>query len=207
MSALFSTWPEFLTEYEGLQPISIERKPRPFDAELEMRRRQQDFAQLVISDGLSISAAGRRVGITATTAVRWAKVRGLTFMPRAKTYSAEQFERARQLLGHGEEKSRVSEFTGIALGSLNRLLSSEPDVASAWRAARHELARGVNRGRFTAILTAMAGRRFKEIRATRGCGYAWLYRHDRRWLLEHLPFMQQVTDDAQQEFAEKRAEP
>lgn len=35
----------------------------------------------------------------------------------------------------------------------------------------------------------MRGRTLREIRAVPGGGYTWLYRHDRKWLIENLPFL------------------
>jgi hypothetical protein len=142
----------------------------------------------VKDQGLSISAAGRRVGISTTTAVRWAKAIGLGYTARAKTYTHDRLEEARELLRQGASKVQVVEQLGFSVGAVNRLISSEPDLAVAWRLALHERARQANRERFSEAIAQMPCRPLKEIRATPGSGYAWLYRHDRAWLTEKLPF-------------------
>ncbi|WP_198156828.1 TnsD family Tn7-like transposition protein [Aquincola tertiaricarbonis] len=192
ISTLFSTWAEFVAAYEA-EPIE-EAEPAPESVYLpEAEAARSGFVELVGRQGLSISAAGRHVGITATTAVRWAKLLGLGYTARTKTYTQERLERARGLLRQGAPKAQVGELLGLSVGSVDRLISSEPALASEWRAARHERAREVNRKQFAKALATMPGRPLKEIRAIPGCGYAWLFRHDRQWLMESLPFLNYAT--------------
>jgi hypothetical protein len=187
ISALFPSWHDFMAAYETT-PIEMTEAVSQLASLPVDPTSQQTFAELVKNQGLSISAAGRSAGITATTAVRWAKVLGLAFMPRAKTYTQDRLDAARAMLQRGETKAQVTAALNFSQGAVNRLISSEPDLAAAWRAAQHELARRANRERFSTILAHMRGRPLKEIRAVPGCGYSWLYRHDRPWLRESLPF-------------------
>ena len=189
ISALFASWDEFIATYdaEPSDPAEVSAEDAVLPPE-KVNQQMERFTELVERHGLSISAAGRKVGVTATTAVRWAKVRGLEYRTRAKTYSVGRLDEARGMLRQGTPKAQVVERLGFSAGAVNRLISSEPEVAAAWRAARHELARRDNRRRFSKALAQMPDRPLKEIRAMPGCGYAWLYRHDRQWLLEHLPF-------------------
>lgn len=189
ISALFDSWDEFIATYDA-EPIdraeiSVGGEVLPTES---ASQQMEWFTELVRRQGLSISAAGRTVGITATTAVRWAKVLGFDYRSRAKTYTQKRLEEARVMLRQGTPKAQVVERLCFTSGAVNRLISSEPELAAAWRAARHELARRDNRLRFSKALAQMPDRPLKEIRAMPGCGYAWLYRHDRAWLLEHLPF-------------------
>ena len=187
ISALFPSWLDLMTAYETTLIPTTEAVSKLVSLPVAPTS-QQTFAELVKNQGLSISAAGRSAGITATTAVRWAKVLGLTFTPRAKTYTQDRLDAARAMLRRGETKVQVTAALNFSQGAVNRLISSEPDLAAAWRAAQHELARRATREKFSTILAQMRGRPLKEIRAVPGCGYSWLYRHDRLWLKENLPF-------------------
>lgn len=188
LTTLFSTWEEFLATYDSSAEVvaasSIGDGQRSQRLEL-----QQRFKHLVICEGLSVSAAGHSVGVTATSAVRWAKVLGISFTSRAKIYTPERLAEARMRLQRGDEKAHVARELAISEVTINRLLSSEPDVATAWRQARHTAARQRYRDRFLSALALSRSGTLREVRAEPGNGYAWLYRNDRAWLLEHLPFM------------------
>lgn len=188
LTTLFSTWEEFLATYDSsADVVAVSTKD---DGQRSQRLElEQQFKDLVIGEGLSVSAAGRRVGVTANSAVRWAKVLGVSFTPRAKIYTAERLAEARIRLQRGDEKAEVARELAISQGTINRLLSSEPDVATAWRRARHAAARQRYRDRFLSALALSRSGTLKEVRAEPGNGYPWLFRHDRAWLLEHLPFM------------------
>jgi len=146
------------------------------------------LVELVKGEGLSVSAAGRRLGITATTAVRWAKILGVAYTPRAKVHTMDRIEEIRRRLVNGEAKASIANELGISAVTIDRVVSSEPAIARAWREARLEAARHTYRRHFVVLVAAMRGSTVKQIRAVPGSGYAWLYRHDRPWLLENLPF-------------------
>jgi hypothetical protein len=188
LTTLFSTWGEFLATYDSSADV-VDASPKDDVQRSQRHELEQRFKDLVIGEGLSVSAAGRRVGVSATSAVRWAKVLGVSFTSRAKIYTPERLAEARMRLQRGDEKAHVARELAISEVTINRLLSSEPDVATAWRRARHAAARQRYRERFLSALALSRSGTLKEVRAEPGNGYPWLYRHDRAWLLEHLPFM------------------
>lgn len=102
---LFPTWDEFITAYEAAAGEAVAEAPAAATRTTEQTA-QGSFSELVKNQGLSISAAGRRVGISTTTAVRWAKVIGLGYTARAKTYTQDRLEEARELLRQGRRKFR-----------------------------------------------------------------------------------------------------
>lgn len=188
IAALFPTWGEFMGVYE----TSARLAPRPAERPEHLARSEdlhRQFKRLVNNEGLSVSAAGRKVGITSTTAVRWAKVLGLTYTPRAKIHTPERLDEVRRRLIRGDTKSQISRELGLSSIAVDRVVSSEPAVAGAWREARKVADRQAYRDHFASLVAAMRGRTLREIRAVSGSGYAWLYRNDREWLLENLPFL------------------
>ncbi|MGX7004913.1 TnsD family Tn7-like transposition protein [Caballeronia sp. KNU42] len=183
--ALFDSWAEFEHSYRTADASRLFPSDRPTKAERPPDDRFNEFIELVKS-GLSISAAAQTLGATSTTGVRWAKLQGFQFTSRAKSLQPPVLDAARVLLAAGQSKSSVCEKTGISLVSINRLLSSEPQLATVWRRSRHNLLQREARQRFLCLLATHSERKINEIRKIPGNGYPWLYRHDRDWLVAHL---------------------
>ena len=84
----------------------------------------------------------------------------------------------------------VAETNGVSMTTITRLLSSEPDLRDDWKATVFEMRRSIYRGEFKAMLETHRGVPIALLRKLPGNRYAWLYRHDKRWLIEHLPQME-----------------
>lgn len=184
---LFTDWPAFeaaLVDAEGggtVNPVSTSAPVEPADDP-----RMTKFASLV-QGGLSISAAARSMGFTASTGVRWAKLLGIPYTPRTKSIGHETLQCVRRLLAEGRSKAEVVSASGMSLFSLNRLISSEPGVRHAWIEARMADGRATYRQHFLEVLQRHSGLPLSAIRLLPGNGYHWLYRNDRQWLEENLP--------------------
>ncbi len=98
-------------------------------------------------------------------------------------------EAVRARLRAGAIKEAVCSACSISSVSLNRLISSEPEVAEQWRRARLAIAQDTNRDQFLRAIQDHPGWTVKQLRQLRGNGYMWLYRNDREWLLQNLPSM------------------
>lgn len=184
---LFDEWEDFLAGYR--EATVTASTPAPLLDQQKADSRPERLRALVEEEGLSVTAAARALGVSVATGVRWAKVHGIAFTPRPKSLHPEVLALARRQLAAGHDKIAVQRSVGMSAVSLNRLLSSEPQVATAWRASRLEAARADNRRRFLALVASHPGWSIKSIRGIPGNGYMWLYRHDRPWLLEHMPAM------------------
>lgn len=187
---LFDNWADFVTAYERTRDSLAQRPtigPQQIGGE---DHRQAVFVGLVRAEGLSISAAGRQVGVSASTAVRWAKLRGLAYTPRTKCLTPAVLEQCRQRLRGGAAKSEISRQTGVSMTSITRLLSSEPDLRAAWRDAIFRARQRHYRADFLTLLAENPGVPIKLLRKYPNNRYAWLYRHDRQWLIEHLPTLE-----------------
>lgn len=183
INVLFSSWNRFFACYsfdsvKHEAPI-VKRKPAADS-------RHEIFAELVTSDGLSISAAGRQVGVSATTAVRWAKLQGLAYTPRTKRITESVLDRCRRQLTRGDSKQNVAERNAISMVSVTRLLSSEPLLREQWRDAIHRKRLAEYRREFEALLQRNPGVPLRLLRKLPRNRYMWLYRHDRDWLTETL---------------------
>ncbi len=184
---LFDTWGSFMDSYvqSGKPNADVPAADRATEAESDSRR--EAFVQLVRVEHWSVTAAARRVGVTTTTGVCWAKAAGLPFVSRAKEIKPETLAAVRALLATGEEKVTVVTKTGMSAVSVNRLLSSEPPIRAAWQTARTSRIQALKRTQFSELLARHPGVPLRHIRRIPGNAYAWLYRHDRDWLAQSLP--------------------
>ena len=183
INLLFGSWDAFIATYrtkESKRTNSLTPEVMAPDS------RRDIFVKLVRDEGLSISSAGRQVCVTATTAVRWAKLEGLTYTPRTKRLSAGVLKNCRTQLRRGLPKQQVATDNGVSIVSITRLLSSEPLLREEWQAAIHTQRRSDNRRRFSALLADNPGVPLRLLRKMPNNGYMWLYRHDPEWLAAAL---------------------
>ncbi len=188
IAMLFPDWPAFQRAYRQATASGREAPPSEIDSDVQSSEQMTRFAALV-RDGRSLTGAAKEVGVTTATGVRWAKVLGLSFTSRAKTLTPPILEAVRDRLRAGATKEAVCSACSISLVSLNRLISSEPEVAEQWRRARLSIALDTNRAQFLRAIQDHPGWTVKQLRELRGNGYMWLYRNDREWLLQNLPSM------------------
>lgn len=187
ITMLFDSWADFLNTYKEQQNRKCaEQDTLPSDANCADDERER-FRVFVLDQGFSVTAAAAAVGVTTSTGVRWAKILNIPFTPRTKTLTPQTLNNVRALLRQGLDKAEVEKRGAISMISLNRLLSSEPDVAEARRIALTAAALKTNREHFAAAVNEHPGWSINQLRALPKNGYAWLYRHDRAWLLEHMP--------------------
>jgi transposase len=188
ISMLFPDWTAFLRAYEGARGPVPEPKTDIEDNQAATPAPMSAFAALVKA-GSSLSSAAAEIGVSTSTGVRWAKLLSLPYTSRAKSLKPQMLDAVRACLRRGVTKEEVSRTCGISAVSLNRLLSSEPALAEEWRKARTAIMRTANRAQFLRAIRSHPGWTIKQLRRLRGNGYMWLYRHDREWLLHHLPGM------------------
>lgn len=187
IAMLFESWSDFLSAYQAQSESCRQPLIRPNKVTSPSDTRMDRFKVLTNEHGMSITAAAVEVGATPTTGVRWAKVLGIGFTPRTKSLSKEKLDQVRAQLQEGKSKPDIMRACEISAVSLNRLISSEPYIAGQWRAVRRQHDLQKNRNQFLAVVRAHHGWPVKRIRKIPGNGYQWLYRHDREWLIDHLP--------------------
>lgn len=162
---------------------SISTRP----AERSVDPRKKELQGLLVDEKRSARAAAKALGIDTQTAVLWAAQLGIPVTRRPKKLSDDVRATAVLALHRGADKREVAQQTGLAVGSITRLLLAEPALHDAWLQVRSEQARQRARAAWSAVLTAAAGQGVKWLRALEPGAYAWLYRHDRVWLDAHKP--------------------
>jgi len=184
IAVTFENWADFVCSYAASGELEvISESPRvPEQRISKTSQLRSQFADRVRGGEASISAAARFLGISVSTGVRWAKLGGFEYTPRPKVLDREKLVNVRRLLRRGLEKLQISAKLSVSVVSISRLLSSEPELAGAWRSSRHELARKANRARIVAAARVALPKTMTELRKTPGSGFAWLTRHDGEWL-------------------------
>lgn len=190
LSMLFDTWAEFRETYS--EALAGTEEPIHSPAVDSSALLRDAFRQNVI-DGDSIRAASAKADICTTTGVKWANQLGLAFTARTKSFTAAQKRKARRKLLAGSDVDDVATEFGVSRITINRLLGSDPNLQEAWRFARFVTTRTQVRKRFQALLATHPNLPVKALRSIPGNGYMWLYRHDRPWLLDHLPALWQPS--------------
>lgn len=185
IALVFDTWRHFLISYEEVGSHG-EETVEPGE-ELSPADPTEDLVRLVKQDGMSISAAARKLGITTTTATQAARRAGIQFTPRRKVLKGSRLQQIRRLLRRGWPSKRVSEATGTSVVSINRLLAADPDLRQAWQTSAFLARRKIARKAFLAVVQHNPEATVKELRRVRDGDYTWLYRHDREWLRSAIP--------------------
>ncbi|MCX7514988.1 TnsD family Tn7-like transposition protein [Frateuria sp. STR12] len=181
---LFEAWEEFLEAYEDmLSPID---EGTPTSALGPQVSSIETFRCHVIA-GSSIRSASNKAGVCTTTGLKWAKQLGLRYTSRAKVFSDDKKNLARIALMAGADAGAVAEQVGVSQITINRMLSSEPDLKESWCIARFYRSRERTRKHFRALIRENPHLTVKALRQIPGNGYMWLYRHDRAWLADNLP--------------------
>ena len=131
MALIFETWGEFTDVYEA-------GKSNEFtDAETPTPQKRPSLTdqlrKLVTLNGMSVSQAAKRLGISTTTATQIAKRGAISFKPRPKSLKGQLLRRAKEHLRRGVPVKGVSKATGISVVSLNRILAADIELSQAWQ--------------------------------------------------------------------------
>lgn len=193
ITCMFGGWEAFWSAYSDGSSFQVDDgrtvSTKPTSAPNEELGSR--FAQLVRESSLSVRQASAAVGVSTGTGVRWAKIHGIDYTPRARNLTNDFLDSVRQRLRTGLEKVEVIALTKISAVSLNRLLSSEPPLRAQWHLAKTGRLRRQNREKFLATLETHPGVPMWLIRKLPNTGWAWLYRHDKAWLTDVVPALWQ----------------
>lgn len=86
-------------------------------------------------------------------------------------------------LRNGDSKKLICSRFSLSICTVNRLLRSEPEVLKSRTASQRETMLVEHQNEWLAIIKSQPGATAKSIRFMIPNVYAWLYRHDREWLL------------------------
>lgn len=138
-------------------------------------------ASAVSNCDVSCRAAAMEVGLSVSTVVKRRRVLGLPIAERRKSLTPDRLSHVQQRLSTGAPAAQVAKEALLSLSSVYRIracmvfsLPQEEGVLSA------EIVRGYRR---RWINTGLVSASVRQRRVLDGAAYAWLYRHDRNWLI------------------------
>lgn len=141
----------------------------------------------LIQAGESASAAAAKIGVDVATAQVWAASAGIAVDRRPKILKADVLAALVQDLRSGADKVAVAGRHAISVVTVTRILRTEVGLYAAWKAARNAKAQLSARKAWLDLLASHRELGSKLMRAMTPAAYAWLYRNDRAWLMEHAP--------------------
>ncbi|MDB5790028.1 MAG: Helix-turn-helix resolvase-like protein [Massilia sp.] len=132
---------------------------------------------------LSCRQVAQKVGVSVTTVVLWRKTLGIPINDRPKSITSDQLDEIERLLKSRKAVAEIAVLTRVSISTVNRVLGTLPNVAEI-RKVQENAANRVNyRAKWLDAIAENPTLGIKMVRAAAGAAYAWLYRHDRSWLV------------------------
>ncbi|MDR6861443.1 TnsD family Tn7-like transposition protein [Variovorax guangxiensis] len=138
-------------------------------------------ASAISNCNVSCRAAAMEMGLSVSTVVMRRRILGLPIAERRKSLTPDRLSHVQQRLSAGAPAAQVAKEALLSLSSVYRIracmvfsLPQEEGVPSA------EVVRGY-RKRW--INTGLVSASVRQRRVLDGAAYAWLYHHDRNWLI------------------------
>lgn len=132
---------------------------------------------------LSCREVAVKTGLAVTTIVVRRRALGLPIAERRKSLTPKACREAERLLARGVDVADVAARTRISLSQAYRLLASSSDLKLRHAAVVAEQERASRRKDWLALQRRHPALSVTEVRAKAPGIYAWLYRHDRNWLI------------------------
>lgn len=135
--------------------------------------------------GKTTTAIARQLDVDPSTAAAWLAKSGIGTPRRAKVLKADKRQRAIDALRTGADKHRVATDAEVSVGSITRLLRTEPGLQARWHQKRRDDRQNEARCSWERALAAAGAAGINAARSLAAADYAWLYRNDRQWLADH----------------------
>lgn len=185
MTWLFESWADWTECYEA------SRRPRPVDdTSVESEANPPETHRRVffnaLTAGSSVRAAARSAGVDVQTGITWALKAGIPVKRRPKQVDGPMRTSIERQLRVGRPKEMVAKHHGVSVTTVTRILLSTPGLRDARQEHVDRRRLGQARNAIQACINRHVGIGRKELHLSAPAAYAWLYRHDRPWLVEVL---------------------
>ncbi|MBE7423792.1 MAG: TniQ family protein [Zoogloeaceae bacterium] len=191
MAFLFEGPAEFLDLYRQVKAMAESGGNKLLVDQL----RDQIFLlrRMVADEGCSVNAAANELGVAPTQAIRHLDNEGVPYKKRPRVLSPKSEKRLQALLKAGIDRLEIATELGIRTTFIKDYLAKKPELKSAWTLAWFERRKKRYRKFFLEVLRCNPGVPMKRIKGIPRNGFQWLYRHDRKWLEDHLPSVWRVN--------------
>lgn len=144
------------------------------------------FRELVSKHGKSVGAASEALGFTRTTGTQWAKKLQISYTSRGRPLAASKATQVRQMLVRGDLVENIAAATGVSTTTIYRMIQGDPELSRRRRDDASRQRKVIARKSFSDCCKTQSDRTLREIRASPGNSYMWLYRNDHQWLTGKL---------------------
>jgi len=181
---LFQDWETFWRRYVEIDS-SVSEREHPMLARPAEFDHQHSTVLRLLGLGRSASASAAEVGVDVSTAIAWAAKAGISIARRPKTLKPDKLSAVIADLNKGADKEMAAQWHGISVQTVTRLLRSEVGLRDIWQAARFDKDQKHARMTWSELIASAPEIGLTALRAKQPAAYAWLYRNDRDWLIEH----------------------
>jgi len=146
----------------------------------------------ILTEGRTVTAAAKAVGIDIATAKAWASAQGISTGSRASKMRGMKRQAMIDALRRGEPKEDIARQANLSVQSVTRLMRSEIGLGNAWHQARHAQKQAEARKQWREAIESDPSSGPKAARLLKPAAYAWLYRNDRAWLRTSIETIEQA---------------
>ncbi|MGJ9418585.1 TnsD family Tn7-like transposition protein [Massilia sp. CMS3.1] len=135
---------------------------------------------------LSCRQVAQKVGVSVTTVVIWRKTLDLPVNDRRKSITSTQLDEIERLLKAKKAVAEIAVLTRVSVSTVNRVLGTLPNVAEIRKVHKNVANLANYRAKWLDAIAENPTLGIQMVRAVAGAAYAWLYRHDRSWLIDSI---------------------
>ena len=148
---------------------------------------RKDLKRVVEQENKSLSQAARELDIPLAQVVRCANKDGIEYHRRPRVLNIELEETIRHLVAQGKSRDEIVCESGVKGSYLRAYMARNPEVREVLRSTHRKNELIARRSDFLLLLEQKRGVPISHVKRVPKNGYAWLFRHDREWLLENIP--------------------
>jgi hypothetical protein len=165
-------------------PRSLERVAQSAEQELIKQ----------VQEGTSLRKIAESLALSPNTILLMAEKMGILIGRRPKKVSALVRLKVRCALASGEPITRIMKVFRLSSSTINRVLGGDLALQRQRAKSLQESRRVRARTRLLMEIERAPNAGFKALRAALESDFAWLYRNDRHWLIDHIPAPVRVRD-------------
>lgn len=152
-------------------------------------RSDADIESMLCDLSLSCRQVAQRTGKCVTTIVKYRRMRALPIKERRQTLSSSKIESICKYLQMGLEIPTAAKRAGVSISTVYRELARNPTIVAARNHCSSSSERIYRQECWLRVLRIHGSAGIIAAKAHAKADYAWLYRHDREWLLAtNAPF-------------------
>ncbi len=180
---LFRDWQSFVEAYDqAIMPPSFRQQETRLVRSPCHDSRRREAVESIRAGAMSITAVARRLSVGYYTVAGWVADEDMIPQRRPKSLEPSLRSTLVHMLNEGSEKARIVKELNVSISTVNRVLRTEPGLTAQWRKVQLWKRREDSRAKWQAALGQLPGASVCLIRKLASAEYAWLYRHDRKWL-------------------------